>query len=65
MECVCYSLSITTKVFNKKTKITAKIIDQLFLEDKEENLYSSHTIINKAPLFYKNSCEWQKLLRKQ
>ena len=49
--CYVYD-AMLTKVFNKKTKITAKIIDQLFLEDKEENLYSSHTIINKAPLFY-------------
>ena len=40
------------KTFNKKTKITAKIIDELFLDDKEENPYTTHSIINKAPMYY-------------
>lgn len=43
---------ILTKTFNKKTKLTPKIIDDLFVEDKENNPYPSHTIINKAPLYY-------------
>ena len=49
--CYVYD-AMLTKTFNKKTKITPKIIDMLFLEDKEENPYKTHTIINKAPLFY-------------
>lgn len=43
---------ILTKTFNKKTKITPKIIDDLFVEDREKNPYPSHTIINKAPLYF-------------
>lgn len=49
--CFVYD-AMLTKTFPKKTKITNKIIDNLFLEDKEDNPYNSHTIINKAPLFY-------------
>lgn len=41
-----------TKTFNKKTKITNKIVDDLFLNDREDNPYTTHTIINKAPLFF-------------
>lgn len=49
--CFVYD-ALLTKTFPKKTKITNKIIDMLFLEDKEDNPYKTHTIINKAPLFY-------------
>lgn len=49
--CYVYD-AMLTKTFPKKTKITPKIIDTLFLEDKEDNPYKTHTIINKAPLFY-------------
>ena len=49
--CYVYD-AMLTKTFPKKTKITNKIIDALFMEDKEDNPYKSHTIINKAPLFY-------------
>ena len=49
--CFCYNATLNT-VFNKKVKITPKIIDNLFYEDKEYNPYPSHTVINKAPLFY-------------
>ena len=49
--CYVYD-AMLTKTFAKKTKITAKIIDSLFMEDKEDNPYKTHTIINKAPLFY-------------
>jgi len=49
--CFAYD-SVLTKTFNKKTKITPKIIDSLFLEDGEENPYPTHTVINKSPLYY-------------
>ena len=49
--CFVYD-AMLTKTFNKKTKITAKIVDALFLEDDESNPYSTHTVINKSPLFY-------------
>lgn len=49
--CYVYDVMLT-KTFPKKTKITPKIVDSLFLEDKEENPYKTHTVINKAPLFY-------------
>lgn len=49
--CYVYD-AMLTRTFTKKTKITHKIIDMLFLEDKEENPYKTHTVINKAPLFY-------------
>ena len=49
--CFAYD-KIITKTFNKKTKITTKIIDNLFLEDMEENPYSTHSVINKSPLYY-------------
>lgn len=49
--CFVYD-AMLTKTFAKKTKITAKIIDGLYLEDKEDNPYKTHTIINKSPLFY-------------
>ena len=41
-----------TKIFPKKTKLTLKVINNLFLEDTEENPYKSHSVINKAPLYY-------------
>lgn len=43
---------LLTKVFPKKTKITTKIVDSLFLDDNEDNPYLTHTVINKASLFY-------------
>lgn len=43
---------LLTKVFPKKTKITSKIIDALFIDDDEDNPYITHTVINKSPLFY-------------
>ncbi len=49
--CFVYDVMLT-KTFAKKTKITNKIIDNLFLEDNFENPYQTHTVINKAPLFY-------------
>lgn len=49
--CFVYD-DLITKTFSKKTKITNKIIDNLFLEEKTNNIYQSHTIINKSPLFY-------------
>ena len=49
--CFVYD-TMLTKTFAKKTKITAKMIDSLFMEDVEENPYSTHSIVNKAPLFY-------------
>lgn len=49
--CYVYD-AMLTKTFPKKKKITTKIVDSLFLEDKEDNPYKSHSIINKAPLFY-------------
>ncbi|MGN0960893.1 MAG: cell division FtsA domain-containing protein [Christensenellales bacterium] len=49
--CFVYD-AMLTKTFVKKTKITPKIIDNLFLEDMEENPYKTHTVINKSPLFY-------------
>ena len=49
--CFAYDNTLT-KTFNKKTKITTKIIDNLFLEDGEENPYPTHTVINKSPLYY-------------
>jgi len=49
--CFVYD-AMLTKTFAKKTKITNKIVDNLFMEDSEDNPYKSHTIINKSPLFY-------------
>ena len=49
--CFVYD-AMLTKTFAKKTKITNKIVDALFLEDKEDNPYQTHTVINKSPLFY-------------
>lgn len=49
--CFCRE-KMLTKTFAKNTKITAKIIDELFENDREENPYQTHTIINKAPLYY-------------
>ena len=49
--CYVYDVMLT-KTFPKKIKITNKVIDNLFLEDKEETPYKTHTVINKAPLFY-------------
>lgn len=49
--CFAYDNTLT-KIFPKKKKITTKIIDNLFLEDEESNPYSTHTVINKSPLYY-------------
>lgn len=49
--CFSYTNELV-KIFNKKVKITSKIIDNLFYNDKEYNPYPTHTVINKAPLFY-------------
>lgn len=49
--CFSYTNELV-KVFDKKIKITSKIIDNLFYNDKEYNPYPTHTVINKAPLFY-------------
>ncbi len=49
--CFVYD-KLLTKSFQKKIKITPKIIDNLFLEDDESNPYETHTVINKSPLFY-------------
>ena len=49
--CFVYD-AMLTKTFAKKTKITSKIVDALFMEDQEDNPYQTHTIINKSPLFY-------------
>ena len=49
--CFVYD-AMLTKTFVKKTRITGKILDSLFMDDKEENPYQTHTVINKAPLFY-------------
>lgn len=43
---------LLTKIFPKKTRITPKIVDSLFLDDNEDNPYLTHTIINKSSLFY-------------
>lgn len=49
----CFAYDDTlTKIFPKKKKITTKIIDNLFLEDEEKNPYTTHTVINKSPLYY-------------
>jgi cell division protein FtsA len=49
----CFSYEkMITKSFDKKQKITSKIIDNLFLEDDEQNPYPTHTVINKSPLYY-------------
>ena len=49
--CFVYD-AVITKTFKKKTKLTTKVIDLMFLENKENNPYTTHTIINIAPLFY-------------
>ncbi|MBQ7351671.1 MAG: rod shape-determining protein [Clostridia bacterium] len=49
--CFVYD-AMLTKTFPKKTKITTKIVDGMFIDDKEENPYTSHSVINKAPLFF-------------
>lgn len=49
--CFAYD-KLLTKAFPKKTKITAKLVDSLFLEDDESNPYLTHTVINKSSLFY-------------
>lgn len=49
--CFAYDETLT-KIFPKKKKITTKIIDNLFLEDEEKNPYTTHTVINKSPLYY-------------
>lgn len=49
--CFAYD-KLLTKVFPKKTKITTKIVDSLFLDDTESNPYITHTVINKSSLFY-------------
>ena len=49
--CFAYD-KVLSKTFNKKTKITSKIIDALFLDDEESNPYPTHSVINKSPLYY-------------
>lgn len=49
--CFCYE-KLIVKNFVKNTKITRKIIDELFLSDDEKNDYTTHSIINKSPLYY-------------
>ena len=49
--CFAYD-KVISKTFAKKTKITTKIIDSIFLEDDEANPYPTHTVINKSPLYY-------------
>lgn len=49
--CFCYE-KMLTKTFTKTTKITDKIIDELYLNDNEDNPYATHTVINKSPLYY-------------
>ncbi len=48
--CFCYD-KLITKSFAKKTKITAKIVNSIFINDEEID-YPTHTVINKSPLFY-------------
>ena len=49
----CFSYEKTlVKTFPKNTKITDKIIDNLYLEDDEQNPYKTHSVINKSPLYY-------------
>ncbi|MBE5738185.1 MAG: hypothetical protein E7354_00405 [Clostridiales bacterium] len=49
--CFAYD-KLLTKTFSKKTKITPKLVDSLFLDDDESNPYLTHTVINKSSLFY-------------
>lgn len=49
----CFTFEKTlVKTFPKKVKITSKIIDNLYLEDDETSPYTTHSVINKSPLFY-------------
>lgn len=49
----CFTFEKTlVKTFPKKVKITSKIIDNLYLEDDEISPYTTHSVINKSPLFY-------------
>ena len=49
----CFTCEKTlVKTFPKKVKITSKIIDNLYLEDDEASPYTTHSVINKSPLFY-------------
>ena len=49
----CFTFEKTlVKTFPKKVKITSKIIDNLYLEDDEASPYTTHSVINKSPLFY-------------
>ena len=41
-----------TKFFDKSTKITPKILDDIFLRLKDDEYKDTHTIINKAPLYF-------------
>lgn len=49
--CFVYD-TMLTRTFVKKTKVTNKLIDSIFLDDNEDTPYQTHTIINKAPLFF-------------
>ena len=49
--CFAYD-KVLTKSFNKSTKITTKIVDELFLDDDEKTVFESHSVINKSPLYY-------------
>ena len=41
-----------TKYFEKPTKVTNKILDEIFLRLKDDEFQETHTIINKAPLYF-------------
>ena len=41
-----------SKYFDKPTKVTTKILDDIFLRLKDDEYKDTHTIINKAPLYF-------------
>lgn len=49
--CFVYE-KMLVKTFAKSTKITPKIIDNMYLEDDESNPYKTHSLINKSSLYY-------------
>lgn len=49
----CYvTTTKETKYFEKPTKITTKILDNIFLKLNKDEFHDTHTIINKAPLYF-------------
>ena len=49
----CYVTNKTESMyFDKPTKITTKILDNIFLKLKDDEFKDTHTIINKAPLYF-------------